>query len=204
MAKKKNGKILWLLDNGHGIDTPGKRSPMLTDGRQFLEYKFNRDVVSRMISQLEGAGLSSICLVPEDEDISLSARVRRANSYTNKKPCVLVSVHSNAYGDGLRFTVPRGIASYHFEGSEASRRIAEVFQENLVQVTGWRDRGVRLGNYQIIRTPKMPAILTENGFYTNREQCEYLLDRDWREHIASAHVEAITEIEAMGPEFFQS
>ena len=50
----------------------------------------------------------------------------------------------------------------------------------------------------------MPAIITENGFYTNREQCEYLLDPDVRERIAGAHVEAITEIEEMGPEFFQT
>jgi len=79
-----------------------------------------------------------------------------------------------------------------------------MFQENLVQVTGWIDRGIRRGNFQIIRETAMPAILTENGFYTNREQCEYLLDPDWRTTIAEAHVEAIKEIEEMGPEFFQS
>ena len=50
----------------------------------------------------------------------------------------------------------------------------------------------------------MPAIITENGFYTNLEQCEYLLDPDCRKRIAEARVEAITEIEEMGPAFFQS
>ena len=75
---------------------------------------------------------------------------------------------------------------------------------DLVQVTGWRDRGIRQGDFQILRATAMPAILTETGFYTNREQLEYLLDPDWRETIAAAHVEAITEIEAMGPKFFQS
>ena len=203
MANNGNGKILWLLDNGHGIDTPGKRSPILTDGRQFMEYEFNRDVVSRIIDQLNQADFNSICLVPEEHDISLNTRVKRANLYYRSKPCVLVSVHSNAFGDGLRFTIPRGIASYCYEGSMAGYKIAEVFQENLVQVTGWRDRGIRRGNYHILRNTKMPAILTENGFYTNREQVEYLLDPNWREHIASAHVEAITEIETMGPSFFQ-
>jgi len=38
MVENEYGKITWLLDNGHGDDTPGKRSPMLIDGRQFLEY----------------------------------------------------------------------------------------------------------------------------------------------------------------------
>jgi len=201
---KKNGKLLWLLDNGHGVDTPGKRSPMLTDGRQFLEYEFNREIVSKMREQLDASDLSSICLVPEKKDVPLGIRVQRANSFNKSKPCVLVSVHSNAYGDGLRFTIPRGIASFYFENSEMSRRLAEVFQENLIQKSGWRDRGVKPGNFQILRKTSMPAVLTETGFYTNREQVEYLLDPDWREHIASAHVEAITEIESKGPEFFQS
>ena len=204
MENTSHGKLLWILDNGHGVDTPGKRSLMLMDGRQFREYLFNREVVSMMLSMLGELGFRAHQLVPEGEDISLSVRVARANKLNQKNICVLVSVHSNAFGDGLRFTVPRGIESYYHESSAPGKRIAEMFQENLVQVTGWRDRGVRRGDFQILRETAMPAILTESGFYTNREQCEYLLDPAWRERIAAAHVEAITEIEEMGPQFFQS
>ena len=203
-SNNSNGKFLWILDNGHGADTPGKRSPMLMDGRQFRECFFNREVVTRMISMLKDLGLRAIKLVPEHEDISLSKRVARANELNQANICVLVAVHSNAYGDGSRFSVPRGIETYYHESSEAGKKIAEMFQENLVQVTGWRNRGIRRGNFQIIKETAMPAILTENGFYTNREQLEYLLDSDWRETIATAHVEAIKEIEEMGPKFFQS
>jgi len=203
-SKTSNGKLLWILDNGHGVDTPGKRSPMLMDGRQFREYLFNREVVTMMMSMLGGLDLRAHRLVPEEEDIPLSTRAARANALNQTNICVLVAVHSNAYGDGLRFTVPRGIETYYHETSEAGKKIAEMFQENLIQVSGWKDRGIRRGDFQILRETSMPAILTENGFYTNREQCEYLLDPDWRERIAAAHVEAIKEIEEMGPEFFQS
>jgi N-acetylmuramoyl-L-alanine amidase len=203
-SNNSNGKFLWILDNGHGMDTPGKRSPMLTDGRQFRECFFNREVVIRMISMLKDLGLRALKLVPEREDIPLSIRVARANALNKTHNCVLVAVHSNAYGDGRHFTVPRGIETYYHESSCAGKKIAEMFQENLVQVTGWRNRGIRKGNFQIIRDTSMPAILTENGFYTNREQLEYLLDPDWRRRIAEAHVEAIQEIEEMGPKFFQS
>ena len=203
-SNNSNGKLLWILDNGHGADTPGKRSPMLMDGRQFRECFFNREVVTRMISMLKNLGLRALKLVPEHEDIPLSIRVARANALNQTHICVLVAVHSNAYGDGRHFTVPRGIETYYHESSKAGKRIAEMFQENLVQVTGWRNRGIRRGNFQLIRDTSMPAILTENGFYTNREQLEYLLDPDWRRRIAEAHVEAIMEIEEMGPKFFQS
>ena len=37
-----------LLDNGHGYDTPGKRSPIWPDGSQLFEWEFNRDIVSRI------------------------------------------------------------------------------------------------------------------------------------------------------------
>jgi N-acetylmuramoyl-L-alanine amidase len=203
-SKNSNGKFLWILDNGHGVDTPGKRSPMLTDGRQFREYLFNREVVTMMISMIEELGLRAHRLVPEDNDIPLSTRVARANKLNKTTICVLVSIHSNAYGDGWRFTSPRGIETYYYESSEGGMRIAGMFQENLIQVTGWKDRGVRRGDFQILRDTHMPAVLTENGFYTNREQLEYLLDPDWRTTIAEAHVEAIKEIEEMGPQFFQS
>lgn len=40
MSNTSNGKLLWILDNGHGVDTPGKRSPVLMDGRQFGDSSF--------------------------------------------------------------------------------------------------------------------------------------------------------------------
>ena len=193
-----NGKFIWIIDNGHGIDTPGKRSPELPDGRQLLEYRFNRDVVDYMELLLESMNIPHHRLVTEENDIALGERVRRANALESVHPKVLVSVHANAYGGGSRFTTPRGIETYYYDTSYAGERLASMFQENLVQVTGWRNRGIRPGRYFIIRYVDMPAVLTESGFYTNREQLEYLLDPDWRVRIAEAHVEA------MGPAFFQN
>ena len=39
--------MIILIDNGHGIETPGKRSP---DGR-FKEYLWNREVAENRVSQ---------------------------------------------------------------------------------------------------------------------------------------------------------
>ena len=41
-------KILFILDPGHGINTPGKRSPVWGDGRQLFEHEFNKDVVNSL------------------------------------------------------------------------------------------------------------------------------------------------------------
>ena len=44
-----------IIDNGHGSDTPGKRSP---DGR-FLECKFNREIAARVVSDLIDRGFDA-------------------------------------------------------------------------------------------------------------------------------------------------
>lgn len=108
-SNNSNGKLLWILDNGHGVDTPGKRSPMLMDGRQFREYLFNREVVNMMIPMLKDLDLRAHRLVPEENDVPLSIRVTRANKLNKTNICVLVTVHSNVYGDGSRFTSTKQI-----------------------------------------------------------------------------------------------
>lgn len=67
-----------LIDNGHGVETPGKRSP---DGR-FREYKYNREIARAVVEHLQLRGYDAELLVPEENDISLEERVRRANRIT--------------------------------------------------------------------------------------------------------------------------
>ena len=72
--------MLVILDNGHGVNTPGKCSPKLSDGRKFYEWEFNRKVVKRIAELCHEAGIRYLVLVPEDEDISLKERVTRINA----------------------------------------------------------------------------------------------------------------------------
>ncbi len=50
-----------LIDNGHGSDTPGKRSP---DGR-LREYAWCRETASRTSRELSLRGIDAILIVPE-------------------------------------------------------------------------------------------------------------------------------------------
>ena len=65
-----------LIDNGHGIDTKGKRSP---DGR-LLEYRENRIIARGIVNALTARGLDASLLVPEETDISLPERCRRGGA----------------------------------------------------------------------------------------------------------------------------
>ncbi len=64
-----------LIDDGHGIQTKGKRSLNGT----LLEYAYTRDLARQIVKILQSRGYDSELLVPEDDDIPLSERVRRVN-----------------------------------------------------------------------------------------------------------------------------
>ena len=64
-----------LLDNGHGAETPGKRSP---DGR-LREYAYTREIAMRVMDKLHAAGIDVQRIVPEETNVPLAERVARAN-----------------------------------------------------------------------------------------------------------------------------
>ena len=112
-----------LIDNGHGIDTKGKRSP---DG-QLLEYAQNRLLAGRIVFALQARGLDASLLVPEETDISLPERCRRVNEWCRqlgKDYVLLISIHCNAAGRGDRWLSARGWCAYTTRGNPRADALA--------------------------------------------------------------------------------
>lgn len=65
-----------FIDNVHGSDTAGKRSP---DWR-FLEHKFNYIFATGLVSALPSREFDAELLVPEENDITLAERCSRVNA----------------------------------------------------------------------------------------------------------------------------
>lgn len=190
-------RYMWIIDNGHGSSTPGKRSPVFENGSRLMEFEFNRRTTSRLIKLLDDAGIAHHNLVPEIEgDVPLSDRVDRANRLESELSQILVSVHGNAFG--TQWTSPSGIETYYYCKSTKGEFIADVFQNRLAMTTGWKDRGVKSANFYILKHTNMPAVLTENGFFTNKEECKKMMTDEWCDKIARAHFDAIMEIEREG------
>lgn len=192
-------KHLWILDNGHGKETAGKRSPIWEDGSQLFEYEFNRDVVSRISDILWQENIDHEILVPEDQDVSLANRVKRANVFAKKNPnSIVLSIHGNAGGgQGWEiWTVPS-------EGVSNSDKIAMIFyQEVQKEFLGFKMRkGLsekepdKEAAFTILTKTTCPAILTENFFYDDKEECRLMMTDKFRQKIAKAHVDAILKIE---------
>ena len=200
-------RFLWCLDNGHGKRTAGKRSPVFDDGEtQLFEYEFNRDIVARMIPKLEEEGVQFFNVVPEvDIDNFLQGRVDRANRKSSDLPKIFVSIHSNAApARSSRDWGPssvRGIETWYFHGSKRGQKLAGIFQRHLIDQTGFNNRHLKSrpeSQFYVLRKTRMPAVLTENGFYNNKQEALELMKPSVRQKIADAHVAAILEIEENG------
>jgi len=182
-----------LIDAGHGIDTPGKRSP---DG-SFREYLWNRQVADYVVEFLTNDGVDVSLVVTETNDITLRNRVNRVNAICNKvgaKNVLLVSIHANAAGNGKDWMNGKGWSCYTSPGNTRSDKAAEI----MYKVFGNRfpDKRMRKdlsdgdsdqeANFYILTKSKCPAILIENFFYDNKEECAWLLQEETKVRIAHA------------------
>lgn len=187
-----------LLDNGHGQNTPGKRSPV----GFFREYAYTRFLASQIQEQLIALGLDAQLLVPELEDFSLPERCRRVNAFCQefgKDQVILVSLHVNAAGNGREWMNARGWSCYTTRGETAADGLATALYE---AAKDWLP-GMRLRSdytdgdpdiekdFYLLRHTQCPAVLTENLFMDNKEDVVFLESGEGAQAIINLHVEGI-------------
>ena len=187
-----------LIDPGHGIDTSGKRSP---DGL-FREYLWNRQVADLILEGLLSAGVDASLVVTETNDVSLKNRVNRVNTICNRlgaSNVLLVSIHANAAGNGSAWMNAKGWSCYTSKGKTKSDQVAECLYDAFEEE--FQDRKIRKDmsdgdrdweeNFYVLQKSKCPAVLLENFFYDNREECAWMLQEETKKRIASAAVKGI-------------
>ena len=188
--------MIILIDNGHGVETPGKRSP---DGR-LREYAWAREIARRTAISLQREGIDARLLVPETTDIPLSVRTRRVNEVCKAEGArnvCLVSIHNNAAGADGRWHDARGFAVYVSNNAgQGSRRLAAEFYAGAKArgLTGNRatpPQGFWQASLAMCRDTKCTAVLTENLFQDNREDVAFLLSNEGKTTIVDLHVNAI-------------
>ena len=185
-----------LIDNGHGQNTPGKRSP----DRTFFEWKFNREIAIPLVEELKKLGYDAERIVTEDvQDVTLTERCRRVNAWCNKlgkQNVILISVHANAAGNG-EWKNARGFTVHVAKvSSERSKQLAQSLyaaadkrgfrgNRSVPKERYWTD------NFTIIAKTNCPAVLTENLFYDNKEDLAILQSEEGKRKIVELHVEGI-------------
>jgi N-acetylmuramoyl-L-alanine amidase len=164
------------IDAGHGTDTPGKRTP---DGYQ--EYYFNNAVKKLLIIELKRCGIIPIDCNPTEKDYPLDLRSKVAN---DNNVDAFVSIHYNAY-EGVWGTHGGIETYYHPDAPETGGKLlAKKIHEQLIQGTKLNDRGIKTGNFSVLRKTNAPACLVECGYMDNKKEAELMKSETYRKECA--------------------
>jgi N-acetylmuramoyl-L-alanine amidase len=184
-----------VLDCGHSVKTKGKRSP---DGK-FLEYEYNRRVGKAIGQRLTEIGINWCFTYDTDdeEDMGLSARADVANRWSKiygANNVILISLHHNACGNGADFVKASGFEVYSTKGDTVSDKYAEVFceeAEKVLKPLGRKVRGHKEANFTVIKKTVCPSVLIEYGFFTNKDEMEWMMTDEGLEAYVELTVNAI-------------
>ena len=202
--KYKNVKI--LIDNGHGNNTGGKRSPYsqnkIKPAIEYYEYKWNREIAVPIVEGLKSMGYNADLLVTEEFDVSLTERANRVNKICAEygaSNVILISVHANAAGNGTKWMTAKGWSAFTTKGNTKSDTIAEyLYDEAEKNFPGRKIRTDKSDgdrdwetNFYICQKSKCPAVLTENFFYDNEDDVKYILSEEGRKAVIKTHIDGI-------------
>ncbi len=187
-----------VLDPGHGGYDKGQVS------RYGAEKDFALDVARKLRPILQAKGLRVIMTREGDYFVPLEVRAQIANAARNS---IFVSIHFNATNDDLNATgfeifsfTPQGAPSTSDSTMAASFRntqpgssvdaqslaLSACIYHSLLGHIPEFDRGIKRARFAVLRLTKVPAVLIEGGFLTERGESKLISNKDWRAKLAGA------------------
>lgn len=175
-------KPLIILDSGHGgrdegakIKYPHTEEKRLTLTTAYFTKKY-----------LEQLGYRVVMTRYSDHYVPLSRRVDKANQ---SHAVLFVSIHYNSCPK----PVVQGVEVYYCNQSLPGKNLAKKVLSRVVLNTKAKSRGVKQGQFYVIRNTKMPSILVEGGFLTNPQERENIRNRLYMDKIARGIAEGIDQ-----------
>src|SRR5437870_6719477 len=199
-----------VLDPGHGGYDKGQVS------RYGYEKDFVLDAARKLRPLLQAKGLRVMMTREGDYFVPLEVRAQIANAARNS---IFVSIHFNGTNDNPNATgfeifsfTPRGapstsdsaVASSSFSmqpGSEVdaqSMALSACIYHSLLGHILEYDRGIKRARFAVLRLTKVPAVLIEGGFLTERGGGRLISNKDWRAKLAAAIGVGIENYRALG------
>lgn len=177
-----SGKKIVVIDPGHGGSDPGTTS--ITNK---YEKNFNLALALKVQAILLQEPEIEVVMTREtDVYPTRSERVKLANDLNAD---VFVSIHGNSVLTSPQTT---GTETFYYQRS-SSEELANIVHKHLVEAMGLTDRGVKNGSLQVVRETKMPAILLEVGFLSNKSDEEAMMSESVQTEAAQAIVDGIKE-----------
>ncbi len=199
-----------VLDPGHGGHDKGALS------RYGSEKDFALDVARTLRPLLQAKGLRVIMTREGDYFVPLEVRAQIANAARNP---IFVSIHFNATDrdpDATGFEIfsftPRGAPSTSDDSAAPSSLSVQagtavdaqsvalsacVYHSMIGHIPEF-DRGIKRARFAVLRLTRVPAVLVEGGFLTERGESQLIAKKDWRVKLAQAISAGVENYVALG------
>lgn len=169
------GRGVIVVDPGHGGRDVGAVGNGIYEANVVL-------AISLKLGQiLQEMGYTVVYSRTDNTEVELQPRVNQAERVNAD---VFVSVHANSLE--ARLSTVSGVETYYAPGASLSGRLASFVHNQIINITGARDRGVRTARFHVIRRTSMPSILVETGFVTNPQESANLNNPSYQDRMAQA------------------
>jgi len=199
LKKPLQARPLIVIDAGHGGEDFGTHSLGVP---KFQEKYLNMSTAIIVKNFLEQFGCTVLMTRSDDTFVPLDKRAAFANE---RNPKLFVSIHYNSAPS----KEAEGIEVFYYRSDENKERtaksklLAQAISEKTVQNTKAKSRGIKHGNYAVLRETKMAAVLIEGGFLTNASEMDKIKDANYLKNIALGIAQGIQSYlakEAVGGE----
>jgi N-acetylmuramoyl-L-alanine amidase len=181
-ATHKEQRLI-VLDPGHGGYDLGARMSACDEKSLALSTAL---LTKKHLTEM---GYRVILTRSRDVFMPLEQRTMIANETKGK---LFVSIHFNA----AKNPIAKGIEVFYYASADkfrafSSKKLAARVLNKIIDRTVAENRGIKEGNFHVIRETKMPAILIEAGFMTHPDELHLLKDVNYRDKIARGIAEGI-------------
>lgn len=184
-----NNRYYLGANDEHGVNPPtdGKRTPVMPYlNRRIYENEFNAAAKNDFIEAALRNDFRIYDVKPEQQDVSISTRVRR----TNAQGLTLVLTFAyNAFGSGNTFNSVNGFETFYSlknPDPDDSRALAEDIFDALEQGTSQKPRQVGTLDIGMLSSVNCPAALIEAGYMTNLQDAKLMLDWNFQTAVAES------------------
>lgn len=168
-----------VIDPGHGGHDRGARQE-----KPFCEEKrIALQTAKQLRKYLDQLGYRVVMTRESDIFVPLARRIEMAKQAGSQ---LFISLHFNS----ARNPTAQGIEIFFYEDSsqkvrtQSSRRVADLILRKILQRTSASSRGIKKGNFFVLREASMPAILIEGGFISNPNERSQLRTSEYQDKIA--------------------
>lgn len=189
--KKTPRRNQWVIvvDPGHGGHDYGTHS---LGKPKYHEKYLNLSTAEMLKKFLQQYGYKVVMTRSDDIFIPLEERAQFANNLHTK---LFVSVHYNSAPN----TDAEGVEVFYCRSDSDKSRVSEskllaqCVLDKILKNTRANSRGVKHGNFAVIRQTKMPAILVEGGFLTNTAEMDKIKTLAYQKKMAQSIAQGIKD-----------